>query len=96
MLLEETYEQLDDKIKNEDVSINSHKGIQITLRGNLFQSMKANVNKNYIPVIQKLAKLLKIVDYLILGRQNNILHSSKFLDDRNEELNVEIRCEAYR
>ena len=44
LLLQETYEQLDDKIKNEDVSIERvTKGIQITLRGNLFQSMKANV-----------------------------------------------------
>ena len=47
LLLQETYEQLEDQIKNENVSIERvTKGIQITLRGNLFQSMKANVNKN--------------------------------------------------
>ena len=60
LLLQETYEQLDDKIKNEDVSIERvTKGIQITLRGNLFQSMKANVNKNYIPVIQEISKIIE-------------------------------------
>ena len=60
LLLQETYEQLDDKIKNEDVSIERvTKGIQITLRGNLFQSMKANVNKNYIPIIQEISKIIE-------------------------------------
>ena len=62
LLLQETYEQLDEKIKNENVSIERvTKGIQITLRGNLFQSMKAmlNVNKNYIPIIQEISKIIE-------------------------------------
>ena len=60
MLLQETYEQLDEKIKNENVSIERvTKGIQITLRGNLFQSMKANVNKSYIPIIQEISKIIE-------------------------------------
>ena len=54
LLLKETYEQLINEIDDENVSIERvTKGIQITLRGNLFQSMKANVNKSYIPTIQE-------------------------------------------
>ena len=96
LLLEETYEQLYDKIKNEDVSIERvTKGIQITLRGNLFQSMKANVNKNYIPVIQEISKIIEDCRLFNIGETEQYSALMKFLDDRNEELNVEIRCEGH-
>ena len=60
LLLKETYEQLKEEIKDENVSIERvTKGIQITLRGNLFQSMRANVNKSYIPTIQEISRIIK-------------------------------------
>ena len=96
LLLQETYEQLEDKIKNEDVSIDRvTKGIQITLRGNLFQSMKANVNKNYIPIIQEISKIIE--DCRLFNVSNSKQYSSllTFLEQSNQELNVEIRCEGH-
>ena len=74
LLLQETYEQLDEKIKNENVSIERvTKGIQITLRGNLFQSMKANVNKSYIPIIQEISKIIEDCRLFNIEKVNNIL-----------------------
>ena len=96
LLLQETYEQLDEKIKNDNVSIERvTKGIQITLRGNLFESMKANVNKNYIPVIQEISTIIE--DCRLFNVENSEQYSSllTFLKDTNQELNVEIRCEGH-
>tara|TARA_B100000900_G_scaffold413388_1_gene437258 strand:+ start:2952 stop:3737 length:786 start_codon:yes stop_codon:yes gene_type:complete len=96
LLLQETYEQLDEKIVNENVSIERvTKGIQITLRGNLFQSMKANVNENYVPIIKEISKIIE--NCRLFNVKNSKQYSSliSFLDGSNQELNVEIRCEGH-
>ena len=96
LLLKETYEQLKQEIKEENVSIERvTKGIQITLRGNLFQSMKANVNKSYIPTIQEISRIIE--DCRLFSVENSKEYSAlmNFLEERNEELNIEIRCEGH-
>ena len=96
LLLKETYEQLEKEINNENVSIERvTKGIQITLRGNLFQSMKADVNKSYIPTIQEISRIIE--DCRLFNIEDSKEYSAlmNFLEERNEELNVEIRCEGH-
>ena len=96
LLLKETYEQLNKEIDNENVSIERvTKGIQITLRGNLFQSMKANVNKNYIPIIQDISKIIENCKLFKIEETKKYSALVDFLEERNEELNVEIRCEGH-
>ena len=96
LLLQETYEQLEDQIKNENVSIDRvTKGIQITLRGNLFQSMKANVNKNYIPIIQEISKIIEGCRLFNVEDSKQYSSLINFLEEANQELNVEIRCEGH-
>ena len=96
LLLQETYEQLEDQIKNENVSIERvTKGIQITLRGNLFQSMKANVNKNYIPIIQEISKIIEGCRLFNVEDSKQYSSLINFLEEANQELNVEIRCEGH-
>tara|TARA_A100001015_G_scaffold73534_1_gene81614 strand:+ start:6773 stop:7558 length:786 start_codon:yes stop_codon:yes gene_type:complete len=96
LLLQETYEQLDEKIENENVSIERvTKGIQITLRGNLFQSMKANVNRNYIPIIQEISKIIEGCRLFNVEESKQYSSLISFLDESNQELNVEIRCEGH-
>ena len=96
LLLKETYEQLNKEIDNDNVSIERvTKGIQITLRGNLFQSMKANVNKNYIPIIQDISKIIENCKLFKIEETEKYSALVDFLEERNEELNVEIRCEGH-
>ena len=59
LILDNTYEQLIEEIENENVVIERvTKGIQITIRGNLFRSMKADVNPRFIPVIKDISEIL--------------------------------------
>ena len=96
LLLKETYEQLKEEIKDENVSIERvTKGIQITLRGNLFQSMKANVNKSYIPTIQEISRIIESCRLFNIDKTKEYSALMNFLKERNEELNVEIRCEGH-
>ena len=96
LLLQETYEQLDKEITDENVSIERvTKGIQITLRGNLFQSMKASVNKSYIPTIQEISKIIANCRLFNIEETKEYSALVNFLEERNEELNVEIRCEGH-
>ncbi len=96
LLLQETYEQLEDKIKNQNVSIERvTKGIQITLRGNLFQSMKANVNKSYIPIIKEISKIIEDCRLFNVAGSKQYSSLLSFLEESNQELNVEIRCEGH-
>ena len=49
-----------EEIENENVVIERvTKGIQITIRGNLFRSMKADVNPRFIPVIKDISEIIK-------------------------------------
>ena len=96
LLLQETYEQLEEEINNDNVSIERvTKGIQITLRGNLFQSMKANVNKSYIPTIREISKIIENCKLFNVEETEKYSALVDFLEERNEELNVEIRCEGH-
>ena len=96
LLLQETYEELEKEINNNNVSIERvTKGIQITLRGKLFQSMKANVNKSYIPTIQEISKIIENCKLFNVKETEKYSALVDFLEERNEELNVEIRCEGH-
>ena len=96
LILNETYEQLRDEIKNEDVVIERvTKGIQITLRGNLFQSMKANVNKKYIPTINEISRIIEDCRLFNLDETGDYKSLLDYLEKGNFELNVEIRCEGH-
>ena len=96
LILDETCQQLQDQIKNEDVAIERvTKGIQITLRGNLFQSMKANVNKSYIPTIQEISRIIEKCRLFNLDKTKEYTALMDYLEKGNLELNVEIRCEGH-
>ena len=96
LILNETHQQLKDEIKNEDVAIERvTKGIQITLRGKLFQSMKANVNKNYIPTIQEISRIIEKCRLFNLQEIKQYKSLMDYLEKGNEELNIEIRCEGH-
>ena len=85
LLLKETYEQLNKEIDSDNVSIERvTKGIQITLRGNLFQSMKANVNKSYIPIIQDISKIIENCKLFKIEETKKYSALVDFLEERNE------------
>ncbi len=96
LLLDSTYEQLQEEINNDDVVIERvTKGIQITIRGNLFKSMKADVNPNFIPVIGEISKIIKQCELFNLEATGNYSTLLNYLEKGSLELNIEIRCEGH-
>ena len=96
LILNETCTQLQNEIKNDDVAIERvTKGIQITLRGNLFKSMKADVNKGYIPTIQDISKIIERCRLFNLQETKQYDALMSYLEKGSLELHVEIRCEGH-
>tara|TARA_X000000368_G_C22757996_1_gene591398 strand:- start:126 stop:632 length:507 start_codon:yes stop_codon:yes gene_type:complete len=57
--------------------------------------MKADVNKNYIPIIQEISKIIEDCRLFNIGGSKQYSSLITFLEDGNQELNVEIRCEGH-
>ncbi len=96
LILDETEAQLKEEINNENVVIErATKGVKVTLRGNLFQSMKANVNKSYIPTIQEISRIIEQCRLFNIDKTENYTALMDYLEEANLELNVEIRCEGH-
>ena len=59
-LLDETYEELKVSIGSNQVSVNRvTKGIKITMRGNLFKSMSADVNPEVYPLLIEIGEIIR-------------------------------------
>ena len=96
LILDNTYEQLIEEIENENVVIERvTKGIQITIRGNLFRSMKADVNPRFIPVIKDISEIIKNCELFNLESTGNYNILLDYLEKGNLELNLEVRCEGH-
>ena len=96
LILDATYEQLIQEIDNENVVIERvTKGIQITIRGNLFRSMKADVNPQFIPIISDISKIIKGCELFNLEKTGNYNSLLDYLKKGNLELNLEVRCEGH-
>ena len=96
LILDSTYEQLVREIDNENVVIERvTKGIQITIRGNLFRSMKADVNPKFVPIIGDISKIIKGCELFNLEESGNYNTLLDYLEKGNLELNLEVRCEGH-
>ena len=71
------------------------KGIQITIRGNLFRSMKAEVNPKFIPIIVDISEIIKNCELFNLKESGNYDKLLDHLEKTSQELNTEVRCEGH-
>ena len=96
LILNETYKQLIEEIKDDNVIIERvTKGIQITIRGNLFRSMKAEVNPKFIPIISDISQIIKNCELFNLKESGNYDKLLDHLEKTSQELNTEVRCEGH-
>ena len=98
-LLSETSDILEKNIRNENVDIaRTDKGVQITLRGELFPSASDRINKEFRPLLRQLggvainAPLFSIYDESQKKIRQLLL---KKLQDENDTLIVELRVEGH-
>ncbi len=96
MLLDETYEELQD-IESSYVSVDRvTKGVKITMAsGELFGSMEAEVRQIVHPLLRQIGSIIRISKVLNVDddpRYNNLLTA---IEKRGGYLNVEIRCEGH-
>ena len=57
--------------------------------------MKANVNKSYIPTIQEISRIIEDCRLFNIEKTKDYSALMNFLKERNEELNIEVRCEGH-
>ena len=98
-LLSETSDILEKNINNKNVDINrTDKGVQITLRGDLFPSASSRINKEFRPLLRQLggvainAPLFNVYDESQQKIRQLLL---KKLKDGNDTLIVELRVEGH-
>jgi len=96
MLLDETYEELQD-IESSYVSVQRvTKGVKITMAsGELFGSMEADVRQIVHPLLRQIGSIIRVSKVLNVDddpRYRNLLDAIK---KRGGYLNVEIRCEGH-
>jgi len=100
-LLDKAYEQLQEGLTEDDIDLaREGKGIKITIRGKLFESLSADIKPKYYSVIGKIGTLIKKTDLMNIDYMNTDSTYEYFtllseLERRDKELGVEIRCEGH-
>tara|TARA_S200000501_G_scaffold67635_2_gene59128 strand:+ start:9543 stop:10265 length:723 start_codon:yes stop_codon:yes gene_type:complete len=95
-LLDETYEELKGSIGSNQVSVNRvTKGIKITMRGNLFKSMSADVNPEVYPLLIEIGEIIRSSKIIGVHSDPNYRYLLDLIDKRGTSLNVEVRCEGH-
>ena len=95
-LLDETYEELRDKVASSHVSVDRvTKGIKITMRGKLFKSMSADVDPKVHPRLVQIGAIIRTSKIIGVYDDPDYVHLLDVIDKRNTYLNVEVRCEGH-
>jgi len=95
-LLDETYEELNKNIGSDQVSVDRvTKGIKITMRGNLFKSMSADVNPEVYPLLIEIGQIIRSSKIIGVHSNPNYKYLLDLIDNRGTSLNVEVRCEGH-
>ena len=95
-LLDETFLELKDNVESSQVSVDRvTKGIKITMRGNLFQSMSADVNPKVHPLLVQIGAIIRTSKIIGVHDDPDYYNLLGLIDKRNTYLNVEVRCEGH-
>ena len=91
-LLDETFLELKDNVESSQVSVDRvTKGIKITMRGNLFQSMSADVNPKVHPLLVQIGAIIRTSKIIGVHDDPDYYNLLGLIDKRNTYLNVEVR-----
>ena len=95
-LLNETYIELKENISSSYVQVDRvTKGIKITMRGKLFRSLSAEIDKSVYPILIQIGGIIRT------SKLVNVFDDEKYsmfldqIDQQDQFLNVEVRCEGH-
>jgi len=95
-LLDETFLELKDNVESSQVSVDRvTKGIKITMRGNLFKSLSADVNPKVYPLLVQIGAIIRTSKIIGVHNDPDYYNILDLIDRRNTYLNVEVRCEGH-
>ena len=95
-LLDETYEELAENVASSYVQVDRvTKGVKITMRGKLFKSMSAEVDKRVYPLLTQIGGIIRTSKVLNVHEDEEYASLIDLIEKRGDILSVEIRCEGH-
>tara|TARA_Y100001970_G_scaffold288452_1_gene415775 strand:- start:1478 stop:2281 length:804 start_codon:yes stop_codon:yes gene_type:complete len=102
-LLDKAHKQMEAALTEESIDVErATKGVKITIRGKLFKQLSPDIEPRYNKVIGQIGELIKQTDIMSIDFVKAGLDSAheyfglvNELENRGQELAIEIRCEGH-
>ena len=101
-LLDNAYKQMVDGLDDKNIDVERvTKGVKVTIRGKLFKQLSPDISSEYLSKIARIGDLIKDTDLMRINllsvpdSSDDNFELMSELNNRGQELAVEIRCEGH-
>lgn len=101
-LLDNAYEQMVEGLDDKNIDVERvTKGVKVTIRGKLFKQLSPDISSEYLSKIARIGDLIKDTDLMRINllsvpdSSDDNFELMSELNNRGQELAVEIRCEGH-
>ena len=101
-LLDNAYEQMVEGLDDKNIDVERvTKGVKVTIRGKLFEQLSPDISSEYLSKIARIGDLIKDTDLMRINllsvpdSSDDNFELMSELNNRGQELAVEIRCEGH-
>ena len=101
-LLDNAYEQMVEGLDDRNIDVERvTKGVKVTIRGKLFKQLSPDISSEYLSKIARIGDLIKDTDLMRINllsvpdSSDDNFELMSELNNRGQELAVEIRCEGH-
>ena len=101
-LLDNAYEQMVEGLDDRNIDVERvTKGVKVTIRGKLFEQLSPDISSEYLSKIARIGDLIKDTDLMRINllsvpdSSDDNFELMSELNNRGQELAVEIRCEGH-